>query len=122
MRGGVPREAQVLLALAHDLVDDCRGNAIPAEPANGQVFAIRDQPAHRLADGGHLVRAGPGFPREPLPGPVCGGIRKEKAVTAGEGRHGRCAVLVRRGPWTRARKDLTGATDTRLPGCWGRGS
>ena len=53
--GGVAGEAEVLPALAEDLVADGRGDAVGAEPAGGEVVAVVDEPPHRLGDGHDLV-------------------------------------------------------------------
>ena len=55
VRGGVAGEAELLLALPEDFVDDCRGNAVAAEAAAGEVVAVVDQPVHRLGDRAYLV-------------------------------------------------------------------
>ena len=45
--GGVAGEAEVLLALAEDLVDDGGGEAVGAEAADGEVVAVVDEAARR---------------------------------------------------------------------------
>ena len=49
--GGVAGEAEVLLALAQDLVDDGGRDAVGAEAADGEVVAVVDQPGDGVGDG-----------------------------------------------------------------------
>ena len=58
VRRGVAGEAQVLLALAEDFVDDGGGHAVAAEAADGEVVAVVDQTGDGVGDGGELIGQG----------------------------------------------------------------
>ena len=45
-----PAKRQVLLALADDFVQTAVGKRARAEPADGQVIAVVDQPGHGFLD------------------------------------------------------------------------
>ena len=87
MRGGVAGEAQPLLALADDFVDDGGGNAVAAEAADGEVVAVVDEAGDGVGDGGELVDEGARLGREEGAGVVRGGVGEQLAFAAGEGVH-----------------------------------
>ena len=87
MRGGVAGEAQLLLALAQDLVQHGGGNAGAAEAADGEVIAVVDEAADGLGDGRDLVGQGSRLVGEELAGVIRGGIGEQGAVTLGEDVH-----------------------------------
>ena len=55
VRRRVAGEAEVLLPLADDLVADGGGDAVGAEPADGEVVAVVDEAPHGVGDGHDLV-------------------------------------------------------------------
>ena len=74
---GVAAEAEVLAALAEDLVADGIGDAAGAEAAGGEVVAVVHEALHRLGDGHDLVDEPARFFREGGAGGVGTGIGEE---------------------------------------------
>ena len=75
------REGQVFLPLAHDLVQNGRGDPVRAETADAEVIAVMEKVLHRLLRGGDLVHHGAGLVPEKLPGPVGIGIGKKLVLS-----------------------------------------
>src|SRR5262249_10211912 len=86
MRRGVPGEAEVLLALADELVDDSGRNAVRAEATDGEVLAVAHEIAYGVRDGRDLVAQCPRLACERLA--QFGGRRVGKQLpAAGRGSH-----------------------------------
>src|SRR5262249_38379996 len=66
VRRSVPGEAEILLALADDLVNDGGGDAIGAETANGEIVPFADEFANCISDGVDFVGERPRLAGERL--------------------------------------------------------
>src|SRR5208337_2124110 len=67
MGGRVAGQTEILFALAHNFMEDCRGNPYPAETTGSKVITIMHEPAHSLGYTHQLVRHGARFLPEERP-------------------------------------------------------
>ncbi len=95
VRGGMAGEAEPLLALAYDFMDDGGRNPSTAEAADGQVIAVVDESGDGVGDGGDLIDDGAGLRCEEGAGVVRGRVGVQVAFAAGEGVHNsvQCSVF-----------------------------
>ena len=81
----VAGERQVLLLLPEDLVDDGGWDAVHAEPADGQVVAVADVPAHGLGTDMRLSASARGWAAKASRAASGSGSVKRRPVGDGRG-------------------------------------
>src|SRR5262249_34580350 len=93
VRRRVAGEAQVLLPLAQDLMNNGSRNAVAAEAADREIIAGMYEVAHRLAHGPDLVGQGARLGGKALPGVVRRRVGEQGAFATGEGFHFRWPIF-----------------------------